>query len=53
MELTKEQANRLINQAYQLLSDAHHGYYKNADTNDNAEIDDRLVDALDSLEEIQ
>ena len=49
MELSKEQANQLIKQAIELLENAHHGYYKNCGSNEEAEKDDAICEALDIL----
>lgn len=49
MELSKEKADLLIKQAIELLENAHHGYYKNCGSNEEAEKDDAICEALDIL----
>ena len=49
MELTKQQANQLIEQARELLLKAHQGYYKNCETNEDAIVDEAIGEALETL----
>lgn len=53
MEITKQQADNLIAGAIRFLEDAHHYYYKNAASNEDAKIDDTICDALDALSELK
>lgn len=51
--MSELQANQCIKDAYNLLEEAHHQYYKNAGSNEEAEIDDAIVDALDALQMLE
>ncbi len=51
-DLDKITADKFIKQAYQFLEGAHHLWYKNAGSNEEAQIDDAICDALDALQAI-
>lgn len=49
MEITKQHADQLIEQAKELLLKAHQGYYKNCETNEDAIVDEAIWEALETL----
>ena len=50
--MEKSQATKTIAEALELLENAHHEFFKDATANEDVEVDDKLVDAMDLLQEI-
>lgn len=48
----KEQADKAIKRALEILEEAHHLYYCNCGSNEEAETDEALCDAIEALQTI-